>query len=234
MFAKPNHSTLSKLKGKFAMNEQLTEPTPENIRIACKQFTRDINEPDPALLELFERFPKNTDYKHILLKVVALNALYSTMIRVYSKITPTIYEVAHHIFTIGDEIDYGLEAGLSDLVLKISKISKGEKIFYNYSFATKYCSFHRPESYPIYDSRVYEYLRRLRNRDKLKRRGFRQFKNEELWDYPKFKSIVDEFRTHYGLQEFTYKQIDAFLYLEGGKFFGPKEPAAAATLPVTD
>lgn len=211
------------------MSEPWTEPTAENVKKACKQFVNEFNEPDSALFELFARYPKNTDHKHVLLKVVALNALYSTMIRVYSTITPTVYEVANHIVAIGDEIDSGLEAGSPGLVLTISKISKkvnkDEKTFYNYSFATKYCSFHRPEHYPIYDSRVYEYLRRLRNRDKHIDGGFRQFKNEELWDYPLFKGIVDEFRITYGLQEFTYKEIDAFLYIEGGKFFETKEPA---------
>jgi len=231
MFSQANKSESKAAQidgGMVVMIKQSTEPTAEGVRNACEQFAGDINGPDPALFELFERTPKNTDYKHVLLKVVTLNALYSTLIRVYSKITPTVYEVAHHIVSIGDEIDYGLKDGLPDIVRKISIINKGGKNFYNYSFATKYCSFHRPESYPIYDSRVYEYLRRLRNRDKHKDGGFRQFKNEELWVYPQFKSIVDEFRTHYGLQKFTYKQIDAFLYLEGGKFFGPKESAVVA------
>jgi hypothetical protein len=205
------------------MNEQWIEPTAENVRNACKRFADDINEPDLALFELFAHYPKNVDSGHVLLKVVALNALYSTMIRVYSKITPTVYEVAHHIVAMGKEVDSGLEVGLPGLVLKISKLRKGENTFHNYSFATKYCSFHRPESYPIYDSRVYEYLRQLRNRGKHKGGGLRQFKNEELWNYPKFKGIVDEFQVHYGLQEFTYKQIDAFLYLEGGKLLSAKE-----------
>ncbi len=207
------------------MNEQWTEPTADHVTNACKQFADGANEPDAALFELFAHYPKNTDLRHVLLKIVALNALYSTMIRVYSKITPTVYEVASHIAAIGDEIDSGLIAGSPDLVPKISRIQKNEKTFYNYSFATKYCSFHRPESYPIYDSRVYEYLRRLRNRDKNKVGGFRQFKNEEMWNYARFKGIVDEFRVHYGLQEFPYKQIDAFLYLEGGRFFESKESA---------
>lgn len=216
------------------MIEQWTEPTAENVRIACKRFEDDINEPDLALFDLFTQHPRNTEFKHVLLKVVSLNALYSTMIRVYSKITPTVYEVAHHINQLGEEIDAGLEVGSPELVLKISKIVKNKKPFYNYSFATKYCSFHRPESYPIYDSRVYEYLRRLRNRDRFKEGGFRQFKNEELWIYPKFKGIVDEFRVLYGLQEFTYKQIDAFLYLEGGKLLEQKESAVRTALSVTN
>jgi len=216
------------------MSKQWTEPTAEDVRNACKIFTGDINDPDPALFELFSKYPRNTDLKHVLLKVVTLNVLYSTMIRVYSKITPTIYDVAHHIVEIGEEIDSGLEAGSPDIVLKISKLKKGEKAFYNYSFATKYCSFHRPESYPIYDAHVDEYLRQLRNRDKHAQGGFRQFKNQELWDYPIFRGLVNEFREHYRLQEFTYKQIDAFLYLEGGKLIQQKESAAGHSLSIAD
>jgi hypothetical protein len=111
---------------------------------------------------------------------------------------------------------------LPELVNRISKTVKGGKTFYNYSFATKYCSFHRPESYPIWDSHVDEYLAQLRNQEKHKQGGFRQFKRKDLWNYPEFKKIVTEFRDYYGLQEFTFKQIDGFLYYEGGKLLAAK------------
>jgi hypothetical protein len=179
-----------------------------------------MSDPDRALTELFAQYPKNDNFVHVLLKVVALNALYSLRIRVYGD-HPTVYDVARHI--VGQKIDPDLDLCLPELVHRISKIDKGKKTFYHYSFATKYCSFHRPESYPIWDSRVDEYLGRLRNQEKHKKDGFRQFKRLDLWNYPKFKKIVTEFRDHYGLQAFTYKQIDAFLYLEGGKLLATKE-----------
>ncbi|MGO9318902.1 MAG: hypothetical protein ACLPXT_15220 [Terracidiphilus sp.] len=200
------------------MSEVVTHPTVKDIKDACKVFAGDKNEPDPALIDLFTHYPKNTDFVHVLLKVVTLNTLYSTMIRVYSE-HPTVYDVARHI--IDQKIDTDLDLCLPELVHKISNIDKGEKTFYNYSFATKYCSFHRPESYPIYDSRVNEYLWHLRNLGAL-----RQFKRNALWIYPEFKKIVDEFRDRYCLQEFTYKQIDAFLFYEGGKLRKQKESKA--------
>jgi hypothetical protein len=37
-----------------------------------------------------------------------------------------------------------------------------------------------------------------------------------LWDYPAFKKIVTQFRDKFGLGDFTFKQVDKFLYLQGG------------------
>ena len=207
------------------MSEIVTSPNAINIEDACAYFSADKNEPDPALIELFTQYPKNIDFVHVLLKVVTLNTLYSTMIRVYSD-HPTVYDVARHIVDL--KIDSDLDLCSPELVRKISKIDKDKKTFYNYSFATKYCSFHRPESYPIYDSRVNEYLWHLRNLG-----GLKQFKRNVLYIYPEFKKIVDEFRDRYSLQAFTYKQIDAFLFYEGGKLL-KKESEAVPTLSVTD
>jgi hypothetical protein len=205
------------------MNEIITRPTAIDVEHACKKFASDMNEPDPALFELFTRYPKNMDFAHVLLKVVTLNSLYSTMIRVNSKLTPTVYDVAR--YTCELNIDRGLEEGSVSLVNKIANTEElakrlGKEKQYNYSFATKYCSFHKPEFYPIFDSRVNEYLWHIRNLG-----GLSRFKRMDLWIYSKFKKIVDEFRDRHSLQEFTYKQIDAFLHLEGGNLLALKESA---------
>ncbi len=205
------------------MNEILTAPTADDVKKAIDEFNGWNDEPDPALNLLFSQYPKNTDFDHVLLKVVALNALYSTMIRVNSKITPTVYDVARHI--VGLNIDAVLDEGSEILVDKIANTYKLSETLskekqYNYSFATKYCSFHRPKSYPIYDARVNEYLWHLRKLGILSKFG-----RNSLWAYPKFKRIVEEFQERYGLQDFSFKQIDAFLYLEGGKLLKTKQEA---------
>jgi hypothetical protein len=96
------------------MSEFLTMPTRENVLKACAFFVNDKNNPDPSLIELFNRYPKNTDFAHVLLKVVTLNALYSTLIRVNSqysptdrKYAPTVYDVARHI------VELKIDAALS-------------------------------------------------------------------------------------------------------------------------
>lgn len=193
------------------------------MRKAWPEFDPEINEPDPALFKLFTQYPENTDLSQVLLKVVTLNSLYSTLIRVntqypptHPKYAPTVYDVARHIVEL--KIDEELSRADEGLVAKITNIKVAGRNHYYYSFATKYCSFHRPESYPIYDARVKEYLWQLRNEG-----GLSRFQQQVLWNYPELKRIIDDLRDQYGLRDFSYKQIDAFLYLEGGKLLAAKE-----------
>jgi hypothetical protein len=200
------------------MEESWTEPTPENVRAACKEFDVWKDNPDPALSVLFTQFPKNTNFEPIFLKVVALNSTYSTQIRAVSDRTPTVYDVARHIVTL--RIDDSLHDGSVEIVERIASVTtEGNRHQYNYSFATKYCSWHQRKLFPIYDSRVDKYLWQLRNRQTGETDGFRQFKRVELWHYPTFKQIVSEFMTHFGLEEFSFKEIDKFLFIEGDKLF---------------
>lgn len=211
------------------MTVVLEKPTADAVRKAINEFRGWEDEPDPALKLLFAQYPKNANLDHVLLKVVTLNSLYSTMIRVNSKLTPTIYDIARHIVDLN--IDTILDEGSETLVDKIANTEKlakmlGKEKQYIYSFATKYCSFHRPESYPIYDSRVNEYLWHLRNLGELG-----QFKRMDLWNYSKFKKIVTEFRDSLLTERFTYKEIDQYLYVEGGKLLAAieKEKQAVKT-----
>lgn len=204
------------------MDGILTAPTAEDVRNAINEFNGWKDNPDPALTELFKLYPANTNFDHVLLKVVALNALYSTLIRVNSKITPTVYDVARHI--VGLDIDGKLALGSEDLVHKIAYTEiQGKETRFNYSFATKYCNWHQPDFFPIWDSRVDLYLWELRNRETGKPEGFRQFKHKELWRYPEFKKVVDDFKAHFRLEDFSFKLIDKFLFVEGGKLLAAKE-----------
>ena len=83
-----------------------------------------------------------------------------------------------------------------------------------YSFASKYCSHHNPEAFPIYDSYVDEVLRYFRDVD-----GFTTFRTSELKDYSRFKEILLKFRSFYGLEQFTLKEIDKYIWQLGKKYF---------------
>jgi hypothetical protein len=204
------------------MTTALEKPTVEAVKIAVREFDEENQTIETALTELFSQYPHNTEESHVLLKVVALNELYSTQIRLYSERIPTILDVVRHI--VGIKIDADLGMCLPDLVDTIADTTvEGKDHRCYYSFATKYCSWHRPESYPIWDSRVDKYLWRLRNQDRGKQGGLRQFEQKELWSYPHFKKVVDDFRIQYRLNEFSYKQIDKFLWSEGIKLF-PEQP----------
>jgi hypothetical protein len=193
------------------MSPVLEKPTVEAVMSAGEKFDEENRYLERALTELFTQWPNNTDHAHVYLKVVTLNVLYSTQIPLYSERIPTIWNVVDRI--VGLDIDSALTQGSADLVDKIAAmVVTGKDRRYNYSFATKYCSWQRPDAYPIFDSRVNEYLWRLRNQG-----GLIPFKRDELWDYTKFKKIVTEFRDKYDLGKFTFKETDKFLYLEGGK-----------------
>ena len=164
---------------------------------------------EDALNKLFvELCPKNDNISDILLKVAALNDFYST--NIYS-----VFSVAQRIIEL--DIDKRLDEEDVNLVNEIKKVMISGKEKHFYSFASKYCSHHRPESYPIYDSYVDQVLSYFRNRDK-----FYKFKNGDLKEYSAFKRLLAEFQKFYDLQQFSLKEIDRYLWLFGKEYF-PKQ-----------
>ncbi len=153
----------------------------------------------------FELCPANNSMSDILLKVVALNDFYSTNIF-------SVYPVAKHILSL--DIDERLEEGDVTLVSDIQKVTIKEVEKNFYSFATKYCSHHRPLEFPIYDSYVEKVLCYFRNKDK-----FSVFKTIDLKDYEKFKSILIEFRAFYDLEQYNLKEIDRYMWQLGKEYF---------------
>jgi len=152
-----------------------------------------------------ELLPENKSVDDILIKVSALNDFYSTNIF-------DTHAVARHIAEQG--ISASLENGELDLVNRISEIDMGGKTRRFYSFASKYCSHHHPERYPIYDRYVEKVLLYFRRKTK-----FSKFANSDLKNYPYFVSIVQEFSASFSLTSFTLKEIDAYLWLTGKEHF---------------
>jgi hypothetical protein len=134
-----------------------------------------------------------------------LNKLYSTRI-----LDIDIETVARHIASL--EIDSLLSSGSPPAVALIAKADINSKPRNNLSFATKYCSWHNPISYAIYDGNVDECLWGYR-----KQNGFAKFYRKELRKYEKLLEVVSAFRDFYGLNSLTFKQLDKFLWLEGIK-----------------
>jgi hypothetical protein len=198
------------------MDIALTTPTKEIVRAACEKFDRDNSVVEEALKELFNQYPSNNDVRHVLLKVVALNSLYSTQIFVYSEKIPNVVDMARHIHE--QDIDSALAAGSPEIVDRIAMVTVSEKKDRNYfSFATKYCSWHKPESYPIWDSNVERYLGWLQRQT-----GFaKDFNLNAHWKYPAFRAVMSAFRDSYDLGSFSFKDIDKFLWRYGEKSSAP-------------
>ncbi len=154
-----------------------------------------------AVQLVFEQWPTNRDAEEVLVKVVVLNRLYST--NIYDP-----YTVAAHIIALN--IDQRLAAGESQLVSDLARVSFRDKKRFLLSFATKYCSWHQPSRFQIFDSYVEWLLWQYK-----KQFGFATFRKYELRVYPTFIDIIGRFVDHFGLQALSQKDIDKFLWSEG-------------------
>jgi hypothetical protein len=210
-----------------AMEIKPIVPNPSSVRDACERFDKeDVVEVERALAELFRQYPTNDDQAHVLLKVVALNGLYSTNIL-------AVWDVARLIYENRQEVDGALKADSPEAVDKIVELlfcGMGRRFW---CFATKYCSWHRPESYPIWDFNVLLCLRSLKGSDFTRpenwtkypqfadyggRAAHRRWRPDNWTHYGEFLFLMNQFKDFYNLRcSFTFKEIDKFLYLCGGE-----------------
>ena len=161
---------------------------------------------ESSLRKLFSKtYPLNNSLDEVLIKVCSLNDFYST--NIYSPFT-----IAKHIVALN--IDDSLSKHDIRIVDRIARVKINGRKFNFYSFATKYCSHHKPRTFPIYDFYVEKMLWYYRERSK-----FFKFSKPDLKSYPKFKQILESFRKYYGLKKYDLKQIDQYLWLAGKKYF---------------
>ena len=132
--------------------------------------------------------------------------------------------MASNILSIKN-IDELLKEGDFGLVAKIANLRiNNNTTRYNYSFATKYCAYHEPKKFPIYDSIVamtfisffekgllpkYKYSRRKVSESNVFTKN--EFA-EKLKDYEFFVEIYQYFMKLYDLEDFTYREIDAYIW----------------------
>jgi hypothetical protein len=179
----------------------LPVPTPDLVRQAVARFDEDdrYGPADRVLSRVFSDHPLNTMLEDVFIKVVLLNGLYNTNVF-------AVMDMASHIRDL--RIDDDLAAGSPELVDRVARLTIRGKTRRHYSFATKYCSWHRPDEYPIYDSRVEKLLWAYRREHR-----FAQFSRPDLQEYPKYKEAVAAFRCHFGLARVSFKRLDKFLWL---------------------
>ena len=164
---------------------------------------------EKSLEKLFiKTYPNNNVIEDILIKVCSLNDFYSTNI-----LKPFI--VAKHIQKL--DIDQCLYDNNKHIVNKIALVDVGKKEINFYSFATKYCSHHKPTVYPIFDYYVEKMLNYFRMKD-----NFYNFNTEDLRDYSKFIDILNGFKCYYNLRKFNLKEIDKYLWQAGKEYFPRK------------
>lgn len=191
----------------------IESPTPAAVTHYLEQWKTldNYSAQESALNKLFWNMcPLNNSLDDVLLKVAALNTFYST--NIYN-----VFAVARHIVSL--DIDDRLEKGDESLVTDIASghgiknIKSGKEIEF-YSFATKYCSHHRPQVYPIYDRYVEELLVYLRDADQ-----FSDFRREDLRNIHVFKKTLFKLQNFYSLESFSLKEIDQYLWQYGKEKF---------------
>ncbi|MEV1329900.1 hypothetical protein AB0J20_10030 [Micromonospora costi] len=192
-------------------------PSPDQVRKYLARWREGDNEKiDAALQIVFHAMPRNDDLGEVGVKVAALNGLYSTNIF-------GVVQVARHIIALDIDAILADNIVVPDLVERIANVDFGGKRRRNYSFATKYCNFHRPDVYPIYDSLVVGVLSALLKQGEK----FDTFTPGEHWgtDYAIWHRSISRFRTHYGLDEYSMRDLDKYLWMVGkerkGMFAGP-------------
>lgn len=192
----------------------------KNLKLPTNELVEEYNEKfetderyyfgDQAIIKLFAKFPHNNKIEDVLLKISVINDLYSTNIF-------STFKMAKHILSLN--IDKELLSANSDIISRIAtghgiprQKDDGDRNFY--SFATKYCSWHNPDQYPIYDNYVHRILWDYQQKDK-----FSDFKRSDIKDFPIFKRIMIDFKSAYRLNEHNLKSIDKFLWIYGKEIY---------------
>ena len=193
------------------MNKEIKVPRPSvgEIKKYLKRWNslENYTLQEKSLKKLFSKtYPHNVKIEDVLIKVCSLNDFYSTHI-----LSP--FTIAQHIVSL--KIDKSLLKEDLILVNKIAEVKMNDGITRNfYSFATKYCSHHKPKTYPIYDYYVEKILMHFKRKD-----SFSDFIKDDIRQYPRYRDIIIEFRNFYGLEEYSLKQIDKYLWQLGKEYF---------------
>ncbi len=165
---------------------------------------------ESSLRELICTYPSNQDGRQVLVKVIAINALYHARVRDID-----LQPLSIHISKIG-ALDARLAQGDPEIVDAIWN-SQGTTRHYP-SFATKFCSWHNQEAYAIYDGNVWEALAAYgANDDRF------AFPERDFVKYAAFLAIVKRFQNSYGLEDHSLKDIDKFLWRVGGRLIAAKQ-----------
>jgi hypothetical protein len=165
---------------------------------------------ESTLRDLIAVYPENRRIEHVLIKVITINALFHARV-----LDVDLHPLAVHVAGI-ENLDEKLQEGSPGAVDAIW-ISQGTRRHY-FSFATKFCSWHRQDAYAIYDTNMWEALRAYRTKDLRF-----TFRDADSKDYAGFHAIVKRFQSSYDLEGYSLKDVDKFLWRAGGRILAAKK-----------
>ena len=161
-----------------------------------------------AMFKICQQYPNNNNLEEVLIKCAVIDNFSST--NVYD-----LYKMADHI--VGKQIDEKLKNRDYSLVDDIANVEIGGKKRYFYSFASKYCHYHNPEYFAIYDSYVAKVLCAFPN-------DFRKIKEKDLREkYETFIDVLNSFKNIFKLN-LSFDDLDKYLWRLGRWYLNPYEP----------
>ncbi len=192
---------------------KLIKPTYEFIEEIRKLYLakEDNDELNQNILKLFNTFNNDKNKSNVLIKVAALNKIYSTSIVNINPVVNHIIQISSTQLNPKSKIEY------IEFVDKISKINwtnnKG-KCFErnNLSFASKYVHFLSNFEIPIYDSYIWIVINGYLGQNTNKNISFINPKN-----YKEFYDTFTKFKIDFGLENHSNYEIDKFLWQYGKK-----------------
>ena len=163
-----------------------------------------------SLSKLFECMNNESNKYEVMIKVAALNQIYSTSIRyilpVVDKITSEVSETNETLTESGYValVDRISEARWTSLTTRKNHIRK------NLSFASKYIHFLSDRKIPIYDSYIWIVMVGY-----LKQSGRNEYSFSAPDSYRSFYDAFVLFKNSFGLKDRTNYDIDKFLWQYG-------------------
>lgn len=179
----------------------MTEPTKENIGVAKRlrsELLSGWERIDEILYSEFRQLNKNVNQHEVAYKVTLVDKLYNCNLKMDAEDVAGLITNAK----IDDELRTGDPINLVEKIagLSVRKVGKRRRANLGPVFASKYCHFHEPNRFAIYDRFALRALEEL-----LERR---------IRGYHQFKSGIDDLRLRMGLP-LTYKDIDVYLWIYG-------------------
>lgn len=189
--------------------KEIPRPCKKELKKYLKEWgtLENYSAQEKSLEKLFKKtYPNNKNLDDILVKVASLITFYGLVIH-------SPFTVAKHVQKI--DVDQLIKKGDLDIVNKIAKVKmRGGNTKNFYSFATKYCSFHNPNKYPIYDSYLEKVLMHFKRED-----SFSKFKKYDLKKYSEYKRVLLDFIDFYDLGKISLKDLDRYLWQLGKEHF---------------
>lgn len=189
----------------------LDEPNNSSIEAILKQHNEDGgNRVNDNLTKLFNSFNDETNEYEVLIKVAALNQIYSTAIQY---IAPVVSQIQKNINNNHKTFSIAQYAEMVDKITTVtwvSPTSAKQHTRRNLSFSSKYIHFLSGRQLPIYDSYIWIVMIGYLNQKNKTKLSYSPPKS-----YQEFYSLFLRFKDDFGLTERTNYDLDKYLWQYG-------------------